>query len=819
MSTETSVNSWFELKYALRALRKSPLHSALCVVIVAASLSISIVVLVLVYNAAIKPLPLPHSERWVHLSQFNIRNNDNYGGDSVPSYQYQIIKEESRSFEYLGSMRAYGYSRLSAADSTVRVTSAAVSPGLFEAAQFKPVLGRILHPDDSDMSQGLVTVISYDLWKNYFNQDRSVIGKQVQLNETPYTIVGVMPANAHFGIKHDLWYPRYQSNATSPNYGDQSITPIGILKPDVSMSQAKAEISQIAEQVTKQYPDFYDQNVTIVPSKLKHRGVENDGSLILATTAAAAVIVLLACINMSNLLMSRSIERQKEYAIRSATGSSSAKLGRHALVESSIICFIGALIGLPIALLCLNEIRVYTEAFTFGDNYFDLSPNWSLGMNLATVTIAFLAVLVIWLTSSLVPLWRIRKINISEVLSGGQKGSATYGSQKTSRALVGFQIVASSFLLIVSGGFLVAINKTTHMDYGINAADSTVVNIELSKNYQDVEHRNQLIKDLKTKLLELGSVKDVTVSNGLPYSFQWAPFVQGGSGSASNDAISFVPNISTDESFMELLEIPIVDGRNFYSTDNQNAQLVGLVDEKLAKTLWPNDSPIGKQLTLYPQSRGDTFTVVGVVGDIVSRVQFGKPVAGGVFYTNVLQYAGNNLIVTAKTNSSAAELYAAIKNVVSGIDAGLAVYQPRTLNQHLLRPSSYLVFIGNIFMAVGFAALMLAGIGLFAIVSRSVVQQVRDIGVRRALGSSRMDIHRHYLRQGIGFLLVGLIVGGGAAVAVNLSLDRYFQDVIGAIPALVTLVAVVLTSVVLLACFVPTRKAISLEPGDALHYE
>lgn len=807
------MNILFELRYALRVLMRSPVHTALAVLVVTLSVALAVVTLSLVYNVLYKQLPLPASERWVHLSSFDNERQLYWGGDSVDAYRYQIIKEQSTSFETLGVMRANAFSRLHDGASTTRIRSGVISPELFQAANMRAQLGRTLLPGDSNREDGMVVVISHDLWTSYFAQDPEVVGRSISLDEAPHTVVGVMPPGTHFAVDHQAWIPMPDRQLPQPTAEPGHITPVGVLKKSVSLENAQQDLANILNRVNAQFVGFYDPSLEVRAVPLHLRGSENGTAIYTALMALAAGILLLGCLNVGNLFVARTLERSQEFAIRKAVGSSKLRLFGHSLAESSLVSLLGALIGVPLAVLGLVGIGGVIESLE------GVPPHWYLGLDTATIVIASGVVLGSWIVSAIFPLWRLGKVGNAAALVGGRKGGDTSGSFAATKLVVGVEVVASCFLLVVSGGLLLAINDLLRTDYGIETQNRFAVEMELSREYLEDSKRNGLLQLLEFEIEKNPDIDSVAFSTSLPNDIgprTYRLFDRELSSGASY-ATQFVAGISP--SFMDMLGVEIVQGRGFDLQDNLDAPKVAIVDARFAETMWPNGSALGKQVQITPEEDGPTFTIVGVASNVTPHVKYGTVSEDSILYFSAFQIAQGRLQVLATSTATRAETFEVIKNAVGDMDSSIAVYKPRSLDEHLATQTKDVEMMGRLFTAIGIVTLLLAGTGIYAVISRSVAQQTRDIGVRRAVGSSERKVLGMYLRQGLAYMIVGSVLGGGAAILVNAVLSDFFTGLAAYTPMVLLFVVITLALMVVAASVFPARKATLLEPGDALRYE
>ena len=807
-----------DISYTFRAFKKHPLHSALCIVIVALGVGIANVALTVAYNALVKPLPYPNQSQWIYLSLFDTREKLGSGGDAIDTYQFQFLRDNTDLFKTLGAINIYGFSRLNNGDNTLRITTGEITPDLFQAAGMKAQLGRTLLPGDSEAGKEFVTAISYTLWQNVFGGDANIIGRTVQVNENNYTIIGVMKEGSYFGVKHDLWFPQPAHRLASPFEENRRITPVGILKPDISIEEANRQLNQLRARLAKSYPELYDSALTLKTIEFRRLGSENDLPLYLAVLAITVIIVLLSGLNIGNLIIARTVERQQEFAVRSAMGASSLRMLKYFLLDSFYMCVLGTLIGIAVGSIFLNLIDNYMNSATAANPYGGLPAHWHIGFDGVLVSVSLLVIGFIWAVTSLVPYWRFRRLETNAILNGHSKGTSNPSSLRFTRYVVGLEVIASCFLLVVSGALLMSIRAIADMDYGIREESRAIVEIDIPASYRETqEQRTDLFRNLEVVLNERGSSNQAALTTGLPNYINGTNFSLTDRDVSVNQQLPLVRVAAISSNFLEFMQIPLLAGRAFDSSDEPSSLPTAIVDKQFADTMWPDQSALGKTIVINPVRNPKTVTIIGVAANVVPRVTFASVSRESIVYLNLYQTNPDSLMIVANSDATLASTFSSLQNAVRSIDPTLAVYSPRTMSQHLIASSSGMLILGDFFIAIGIATLVLAVIGIFAIVARSVAQQTKDIGVRKALGSSDLKVLSLYCKQGFVYLLSGAIIGGIPAVAVNNLLSSFFDNLMTMTPWIMIFVCVVLGILIIFACIVPAKKAIAMEPGDALY--
>lgn len=809
---------WFDLKFAIRLLQRNLGHSALCVFAVALSLAISLVVFALAYNTTYKPYEFDGSEKWAYLYNLDTQSNTADGIDSIDLFAYQAMEESLTSVTEFGAIRASGQARLNYGDTTRRVSAVELTPNLLVAANLTPLLGRSLVDNDGVRGAERVVVLSHTIWEQFYGGDENIVGTLTNLDEIPHTIIGVMPQGVSFPFSESLWVPLRLATAIEPA-GQMRITPVGILGEGASLESLNVEAANILSRLGAEYPDYYGDFASAQAGELTQMFLENGGSLGLVLVLATVVIVILACLNIGNLLVTRTLERRGEFAIRSAVGSSSVQLIRQGLLESLVVCLIGAVLGLILALFAYNSINsLYTNLGAQMPG--GIPTRWFFRLDTSVVTAALITTTGIWLCSGLFPAWRASKLQAMESLQGDARASTDKRGTAIVRLLVGCEVVTSCFLLIVSGILVAAILTMANKDYGIDEEGLMAANIELPRRYENTSQRFNFIQSLQERLQSNSSISDVAVSTNLTTRFNRRSSYSLNDRELDQNGTPDMQYVAaTTSNYFELFSVPLIEGRHFDVSDQLGSQAVVIIDESFANRLWPNESPLGKQIQIT-ELDSDWRTIVGVT----DTIQQGPPIAGldtlSTLYIPVRQLAPfNTLSIITRTNSSQLDYESLLREAISSIDRDIAIYNIKPMESVLNETTQIFSALRDIFIAISLFTLVLAATGIFGVISRAVVQRTREIGIRRALGSSNFKIIWMYLRQGLIFLMLGLVLGGGSGLLVGSALSNLFTDLTQSIPYVFAIVMLLLSGLIFAASYFPVRQIVAMEPGEALHHD
>ncbi len=797
------MNLWFDLKYAWRLLLKSPGHSLLCIGVVALSVGLSLVAYSVTNYIAFKPLGFPDSERWYVIS------DEAATGLALDNYTYQTLVKRSRNINHLGAISATR-SVLSEGRASVNVSGTAITPALLKATHVAPILGRVF--DAADSQTGTV-MLSYATWQTYFAGDPNVIGKQTRINGTPMQIIGVLPQGFKAILAADLWFP-LETKVTEP--GDATaVIPIVDVNKTQSPDSVLNELNAVVSEVNLSYPDQFkaDRKLAFYSA---HQALNGKNIPLFRTMAVVvAFVALLGCVNISTLFFARMLERGRELAIRTALGCSRGRLIRQSLVESSLVALAGMAFGITLGILGLRGIRPLMERMYAA---YSMTPPGDMSVGYGDMMFAAAAATAMWLFSSLAPAIRVSKQDAAAVLAGSGKGAGNRGSTKSTALLVGFQVIISCFLLVVSCTLVVTMTRAANTRVGVTT-DKVVVSVggthfgeQYVKQGDRLRYQDEFAAAIKTKL----AGAEVAFTTALP----------GWPGPVSAVALESaeptprdrlrLPLICVSDNYFRTLGISLRAGRLFDSTDNSASLNVAVLDEELAKRYWPGQDPLGKRIQLQPEANGPWLTVIGVVSNVKRILDTNNT---STVYRPLRQESPATVYTVVKLPRTVTETGALLAAVAFAVDRDLPLSNVQTLEWYLDGVAGPATFVGRIFALVALITVFLAAIGLFGMIVRSVLQRTPEIGVRRALGATQGQIITVFLRQGAMYLVVAIVIGGGLGIVAINSVSAVTGSLMSlALPVALGVFAS-LTIVVFTASYFPARRAVALEPGDALRYE
>jgi len=805
-----------DTRYAIRVLRKNPGFTAVAVLTLALGIGANTAIFSIVYAMLLKPLPYSQPEQL--LAVFEVQPQA--GGEATGwSYaNFAELREQNRIFSDMAGSQLHQLTLTGRGEPSV-VNTAVVTPELFSVFGQKPMLGRAFFPEDGKPGAPAVVILSENLWRSLFGADPNVIGTSINLDRRSFTIVGVMPAVFRFPVLTEgekVWIPLVQDPLFSSwmeRRGGHWLQVTGRLKPGVSMTQAQAELDAIGARLAKEFPAENDGwSIRFMP--LKQMIVGDVKSALLVLLGAVGLVLLIACANIANLLLTRATSRAREMAVRTALGAGRSRIVRQLLSETLVLGLLGGLAGIALAYVGVQGLTSLLPEDLPQVNAIRVD-NFVLGFALLLSAAASCAF-------GLAPALFAANSNVQSSLREGGARSGESGNRRRARSFLAAGEIALAMALLVAAGLLLrSFSKLMAVSPGFDAQHIVQADISLPQfQYSTPQQWAAFSSELLTRLQSEPGMRNAAVVVPRPMT---DGFVNLGFDIVGNPPVSAGTSrtanyVSVSPDYFRVMGIPLVAGRLFDQHDVSSSPRVSLVSEAMARIYFPNQDPLGKQIVFgFPPDIGIAREIVGVVGD-VRDVALGQD-PGAMMYVPYAQspFWGANVVV--KSTLSTSSVAAAIRRNVQQIDKDLPVTDVAMMKDSIeatVAQPKFRTFLLGLFAAM---ALVLAATGIFGVISYSVSRRTNEIGIRVALGASRNTILGMVLRETLALTFAGLALGVPSALGASHLLGHLLFNVSANDPATLTAVALTLAFVAILAGYVPARRAMRVDPMVALRHE
>ena len=797
-----------DIRYSLRGLRRDAGLTTFAILIIGLGVGASSTVFSVFNALLLRPLAFENPERLVWIA------NDGKSGLSGQTVQVGHLldfRAQNQSFVDVAAYMAFygiGDSKLTGVGEPERLTNVPVSENFFPVMGVQPVLGRLFTPDECKWNGPKVVLLSHRLWERRFASDSAIVGRSLTLDDAPVTVAGVLPASFDFasvfapGIRVDLYSPFPLTPET--NRWGNTMSMIGRLKPGATLSAARAEADVLGKRLSQEHPERNSFGPQL--SELREHVSGKFRSAMFVLACAVGLVMMIVCANLSNLLLARTAGRRKEVAIRAALGAAKGRLIRQMLTESILLSSCGALLGV---LLAVGGTRVLAHLDAMSIPLLDevRLDFWALGFTLL-VTVAT------GILFGLTPALHVSALNPHDGLKEGSRGTTEGKSHRSLRSSLVICEIAFACVLLVGAGLMIrSFMRLLRVDLGFQPQSSVSLRIDPSSQYSTREKRNAYFDEALRRTLSAPGIEAAGLTDTLPLGRNrtWGVPAKGQVYEKGRFPLAFVRIVS--EGYLRAMGIALVAGRDITANDKASSEPVILLNETLARTLFPGENPLGKIVRSDVERR-----VVGIVRDV--RHLALERESGSEMYMPIRQtddFPSVDLVV--RGNHSAPDLAAAVRTALRPLDPNLPGKEFRTLQSLVDRSVSPRRFV--VLLLTGFAgfALILASLGIYGVISYSVNQRRQEIGIRMALGASAGDMQRRVLLQTLRLAAIGIAVGLAASFALTRVLQGLLFGVTASDPMTFALMLILLTGVAALAGYIPARRASRLDPADALRAE
>jgi putative ABC transport system permease protein len=811
-----------ELRFGFRLIRKNPGFAVVAILVLGLGIGANTAIFSVVNGVLLRPLPFPEPERLVRI--WHTPPAKSFPGMttfSVSVANFVDWRAQSKAFDGL-AMYSFTHGTMTGGSQPQVVRIARVTDGFFSVFRTQPVIGRAFTADEDQSGRGHVLILSDAFWKSQFGGDSNIVGRKIDFDGEEYTVVGVAPASFRYPEWAQAWQPMAWTDKEKAVRGEHHSAVVGRLKPGVDLKQAQAEMDGISSRLAEQYPeDDKGWGAIVVP--LHEDMVGDVRPALLVLLGAVGFVLLIACANVANLLLAKTLARQKEAAIRAVLGASAGRIVRQILVETVLLSAAGGALGFALAHFGVSAIAAF-----LGEN---LPQNMDITPDAAVLAFTILASLGTGIVAGLAPAWRLTKINLNEALKSGLgRTDADTAGNRTRQVLVISEVALSLMLLAGAGLMIRSVWNLRRVNPGFDphnvlTFDLPVASTRFAGPAAEISYFDQVLERVRAVpgVESAGAIDDLPLSreggSNQPVQIEGRPVA----------AMADQPEVSVrviSPAVMHVLRVPLLSGRELSESDTADARSVVLVSETLAKRFWPNENAVGKRLTLTFFPTGAPREIVGVVGDVKQDgLDTPEPAATLYFPAKQLSvpkgdgWRAFSLSMAVRTNVPASSLGSAVTDAVHQVSADQPVEHISTMEDLIavsLAPQKF-----NMLMLASFAglALSLAGVGIYSVLSYAVRRRTREIGIRMALGAQVRDVLNLVIADGMRPTLIGVIIGIGGSLALSRVVAKLVFGVNPADPSTLFAVALILGCVAFLACVIPAYRATKVEPMTALHEE
>jgi predicted permease len=816
---------WQDLVYGARMLRKCPGFTIVAVLTLALGIGANTAIFSVVNGVLLRSMPYTDPS---HLAL--VWNDYGNQGQSLPAVSppdFKDYRERSRLIEFAGASGTPGGTLMlddpgGGGNRPQQFDMATVTPNFFSLLGVTPALGRNFTTEEAAINGPRVVILSNRLWRSTFHSDPELIGRTIQLNGLPSTVVGILPQGFRlllppeaFLLKDsDLWIPQQLNYAVFPR-NLTFLSVFGRVKPGVTMAQAQAEMDGIAEQLRNENEVHKESGLRIRVVPLQFDVVKNVRPTLLTLLAAVGFVLLIACGNVANLLLARATGREREMAVRSALGASRSRLVRQIMIESVLIAVLGGIAGLLVANWGLSALIALHPA--------GLPRLADIRIDGAVLGFTLGACVLTALLFGLIPAMQAIRVNLNDTLKDAARGSSEGRGQNVRRLLVVSEFALSLVLLIGAGLLIRSFVALQRVQPGFNPDRVISFGVTIPGNrYPNNQDISRFVHELELKMAALPSVQSVGSTFQLPLTGSGAqmPYAYNAETSQKWESISADWRPITP-GFFPTVGARLLEGRNFTDVDDMNHPLVLIVDDMLARQAWPNESAVGKKLEVELLSRKDNPRVHAIVVGVVAHLRshdLMRNVREQIYIPHSQETFGR-MAVVIKVSGDLGTVMKQVEQQVRALDPGIAVHDLKPLENYVddaRAPMRFNLILIGIFGAI---ALTLASVGLYGVMAYSVTQRSHELGIRIAVGASQRDILRLVLGQGVRLTLMGAGVGLLASLLVTRALASLLFGVSVTDPVTFITVPIVLAAVAMLACYLPARRAMGVDPMIALRHE
>jgi putative ABC transport system permease protein len=807
-----------DVRYGIRMLAKHKAFTSVAVITLALGIGANTAIFSVINELLLRPLPYRDAERIATLWEVSPEGRRQ---NTISRANFRAWRSQSTSYEYMAAFSDQRFN-LTGDGEPEELSIQLASTEFFKALGVDPLLGRTFAPDDEPEGKPPVAVLSYGLWQRRFGGQSSTIGQPITLNGIKFTMIGVMPPNFQFHIKHrsgtgrpaELWTVLPMPTSGTANERGRFLSAVARLKPGVSAEQAGAELRTIAARLSDEVPE-YNKNYSAEVVPLREQFFGDVRRPLWLMLGAVAFVLLIACANVANLLLSLATTREKEIAVRAALGARRVRIVRQLLTESLLLALLGSALGLGFAWIGIKALIAISPG--------DLVNLQSVGLNMTVLLWTLGVSLLTGIVFGMAPALHISRLNLNDSLKEGGKSESSQasGSRRLRSALVVSEIALAVVLLASAGLLIRSFMRLQQVDRGFETDNilTMVIRLPAAKYPEDsniVTFFNQALERVR----QLPNVRSAGMVNFLPlygglgsntgFKIEGRPEPPPGQGPGTDVRVA-------DDGYFQSMGIPLLHGRNFSDAEQREPRRVILINEALARKHFPGENPIGRRLDVGMFETPTPAEIIGVVGNVRYDSLIEESPEAVYFPLPDLAYPFMTLVI--RTDGDPTALAPAVQREIRAVDPNQPVSDVRTMDRVMsewVSRSRFNTLLLGLFAAL---ATLLSAVGIFGVMNYSVALRTREIGLRLAVGAQPRQVLMLILKQGLLLTIFGVVVGLAAAFALTRLLSGLLFGVAAVDPTTFTTISLLLVVVSLLACYLPARRAMRIDPLQALRYE
>ncbi len=809
---------WQDARYAVRSLAKRPGFSAIVILTLALGIGANSAIFSFVNALLLSPLPYQDAERLVRVQ--SLRGNE---AGMLSLLEILDLKEQARLFDGFASFRNTQYN-ITGNGRPEALRAAVVNWNLFDLLGVKPLLGATW-PQSHERISIFEIVLSYDVWQRRFGGDPRIVGQKIMLDAAPYEVLGVMPPGFRFPLDADLYRRVPPGDFNSRASRESGV--IAKLKTGVTLAQAQAELDALALRWQQSFPDT-NTGVRLQLTPLRELYLGQAGAYLWLLVGAVGLVLLIACVNVASLMLTRALAREREFAIRAALGADRKRLLAQMLTESLLLAFAGGVLGLALAFACVRLLATMLGLEL---------PAWMrVTLDARVLLFTFFVAVIAAVLTALWPALQASRPNLNEALKEGCKSSASTKSLRARRVLVTAQIALALVLLVGAGLLLQSFARLQQTELGFDSRNLLTLKVDPPwSRYKYVHQTAPFYRRVVEEIERIPGVTAIAWNDSLPLAGQDVraganklTFEIEGQPRDQQEQNAYVNTQIVNHAYFVALRIPLKQGRYFTAHDNQDSARVAIISEQLAARYWPNQSPLGRRIRLGQRNQNyrpadappeePWYEIAGVVGNVRQRSVTAEAAGLDVYLCDQQEFSPESYLAI-RTTVAPLTLTEAVKQAVWRVDPEQSVFDLRTMDERVLNTIWQQRLTGVVFALFAALALLLAAVGIYGVMSYAVSQRTNELGIRVALGAQPRDVLKLLLGEGLQLALLGAGIGLIGALVLSRLAKHLLYGVSASDPLTFAGVALLLLLVALAACYVPARRAMRVDPLLALRSE